>query len=133
MTLAPSADFLSMEEGAEAGSADFANGKAAMYVNGTWSAGTILKTKSDFNLGVLALPINEDENCTRINLSVSTTLAVHPNSTHKDLALKFANYVLDDTDSSALFKACSFNPLASCHNYEAAAYVTEGMPLFFRR
>lgn len=116
-----------MEEGAEAGSADFANGKAAMYVNGTWSAGTILKTKSNFNLGVLALPVNEEENCTRINLSVSTTLAVHPKSAHKDLALKFANYVLDDNDSSALFKACSFNPLATCHSFEAAPYVTEGM------
>ncbi len=116
-----------MEEGAEAGSADFANGKAAMYVNGTWSAGTIFETKPNFNLGVLAMPVNDDENCTRINLSVSTTLAVHPNSKNKDLALKFANYVLDDNDSSSLFEACKFNPIATCHHYKAAAYVSEAM------
>lgn len=115
-----------MEEGSEAGSADFANGAAAMYVQGTWASGTIMATNPDMNLGVFPLPINENKDCTRVNLSTSTTLAVYPNSSEKELALKFANYVLDDTDSAALFQACSFNPLASCHNYEAASWVSDG-------
>lgn len=114
-----------MEEGSEAGAADFALGKAAMFVQGTWASNTIMTTNPDMQLGVFALPINEDPNCTRVNLSTSTTLAVHPESQELDLALKFANYVLDETDSSALFQVCSFNPLATCHNYEAYSWVAD--------
>lgn len=114
-----------MEEGGEAGSADFANGKAAMYVQGTWAASTIMATNPEMKLGVFALPVNNNKNCTRINLSTSTTLAVYPESEEKELALKFANYVLDDEDSSALFQACTFNPLADSHNFEASSWVAE--------
>lgn len=114
-----------MEEGSEAGAADFAMGKAVMFVQGTWAANTIMTTNPDMQLGVFALPINEDPNCTRVNLSTSTTLAVHPNSNELDIALKFANYVLDEKDSSALFQSCSFNPLATCHNYQAYSWVAD--------
>ncbi|HWQ97689.1 MAG TPA: extracellular solute-binding protein [Clostridia bacterium] len=114
-----------MEEGSQAGAADFANGKAAIFVQGTWAAGTIMETNPDFQLGVFALPINNNENCTRVNLSTSTTLAVHPSSKEMDLALAFANYVLDDKDSSALFQSCTFNPIATCHTYEAASWVND--------
>lgn len=114
-----------MEQGSESGAADFALGKAAMFVQGTWASNTIMTTNPDMELGVFALPINEDPGCTRVNLSTSTTLAVHPDSQELDLALKFANYVLDETDSSALFQACSFNPLATCHNYEAYSWVAD--------
>jgi raffinose/stachyose/melibiose transport system substrate-binding protein len=114
-----------MEEGSEMGAADFANGKAAMFVQGTWASGTIMNTNPDMQLGVFALPINENENCTRVNLSTSTTLAVYPKTKEMDIALAFANYVLDDEASSNLFQSCSFNPLASVHNYEAASWVAD--------
>ena len=114
-----------MEEGSEAGAADFAMGKAAMFVQGTWASNTIMTTNPDMQLGVFALPINDDPNCTRVNLSTSTTLAVHPDSKELDLALKLANYVLDEKDSSALFQSCSFNPVATCHNYEAYSWVAD--------
>lgn len=114
-----------MEEGSESGSADFANGKAAMYVQGTWASNTIMTTNPDMKLGVFPLPINENKECTKVNLSTSTVLGVYPESDELDIALKFANYVLDDNDSSALFQACSYNPLASCHNYEASSWVDE--------
>ncbi len=114
-----------MEEGSQAGAADFANGKAAMFVQGTWASGTIMETNADMKLGVFPLPINENKDCTRVNLSTSTTLAVSPASKEKDLALKFANYVLDDKDSAALFQACSFNPLASSHKFEAVSWVAD--------
>lgn len=114
-----------MEEGSEAGSADFAIGRAAMYVQGTWASATIMSTNPDMNLGVFPLPVNQNKDCTKVNLSTSTTLAVYPQSENKELALAFANYVLDDEASSALFQACSFNPLAVCHNYESASWVAE--------
>ncbi len=114
-----------MEEGSQAGAADFANGAAAMFLQGTWASGTILETNPNFELGVYALPVNNNETCTRVNLSTSTTLAVHPSGKEMDLALAFANYVLDDADSPALFQSCSFNPIATCHEYEAASWVAD--------
>ncbi|NLZ84007.1 MAG: hypothetical protein GX915_10135, partial [Clostridiales bacterium] len=74
---------------------------------------------------VLSLIGNANTNCTRVNLSTSTTLAVYPRTKEKDIALAFANYVLDDADSSELFQSCSFNPLANVHNYEAASWVED--------
>jgi len=114
-----------MEEGSEAGSADFANGKAAMYVQGTWASNTIMTTNPDMNLGVFALPVNENVDCTKINLSTSTTVVVYPESENMDLALAFANYILDDKDSSALFQSCSFNPIANVHTYDTSSWVKE--------
>ncbi len=122
-----------MEEGSQAGAADFAVGKATMFVQGTWAAGTIMETNPEMKLGVFPLPVNDNPECTRVNLSTSTTMAVYPGSKEMDLALKFANYVLDDKDSSALFQSCVFNPLATVHTFEsqswvadAASYVAQG-------
>jgi len=114
-----------MEEGSQQGAADFAAGKAAMFVQGTWAAGTIMETNPDMKLGVLALPVNDNPGCTLVNMSTSTVLGVYPGGKNLDIALAFANYVLDDADSSALFQACSFNPLATVHTYEAASWVAD--------
>ncbi len=114
-----------MESGYESGCADFANGKAAIYVQGTWAAGTILDVNPDMQIGVFALPVNNNVECTRVNLSTSTSLAVYPESDELELALAFANYVLDEKDSSALFQACVFNPMATCHTYEVSSWVNE--------
>lgn len=114
-----------MEEGSQQGAADFAAGKAAMFVQGTWAAGTIMETNPDMKLGVLALPVNDNPGSTLVNMSTSTVLGVYPGGKNLDMALAFANYVLDDADSSALFQACSFNPLATVHTYEAASWVAD--------
>jgi raffinose/stachyose/melibiose transport system substrate-binding protein len=114
-----------MELGSELGAADFANGKAAMFVQGTWASGTIMQTNPDMELGVFPLPINNNKADTLVNLSTSTTLAVHPDSKVKDVALKFANYVLDDNDSSSLFEASHFNPIATIHDFETDPWVKD--------
>lgn len=114
-----------MEKGAEVAAADFANGAAAMFVQGTWSANTIMTANPDMQLGVMALPVNQNPECTRINLATSTVLGVYENGKEKEIAAKFANYVLDETDSATLFQACGFNPIASCHNYETSSWVQE--------
>ncbi|MGD1816227.1 MAG: ABC transporter substrate-binding protein [Pleomorphochaeta sp.] len=114
-----------MEQGSESGAAEFAMGKAAMFVQGTWASGTIMSTNPDMNLGVFALPVNENPKCAKVNLSTSTTLGVYPGSSEKSLALKFANYVLDDKDSSALFESCGFNPVATSHKFESSSWVKD--------
>ncbi|MBJ2354925.1 ABC transporter substrate-binding protein [Sphaerochaeta sp. S2] len=122
-----------METGSEQGAADFANGKAAMYIQGTWSAESILSVNPEIRIGVGALPVNNNEDCTRVNLATTTSLAVYADTPQKEMAMEFANYILDDKDSSALYESLKFNPVASCHDYDqydwakdASRYVAEG-------
>ncbi len=121
------------EVGNQAGSADFANGKAAMWVQGSWNADAILQVNKDFRLGVAPLPVSNDPKGTMINLSVSTTVALSSTTKYKEAAADLLNYFLDPKDSSALYEQLKFNPVASFHKYstfpwvdEASKYVSEG-------
>ena len=113
------------EVGNEAGSTDFANGKAAMWIQGPWNAETLLKVNPDFEFGVAPLPVSNDAAGTMINLSTSTTLAVSKTSENKEVALDLLNYILDEKDSSALFQDLKFNPVSSVHKYEVFPWVNE--------
>ncbi|MCL6603876.1 MAG: extracellular solute-binding protein [Paenibacillus sp.] len=113
------------EVGNEAGSTDFANGKAAMWVQGPWNAETILKVNPDIEFGVAPLPVSNNSEGTMINLSVSTTLAVSKSSKNKEVALDLLNYFYDDKDSSALFEELKFNPVSTVHKYEVFPWVNE--------
>ena len=122
-----------METGSQQGAADFANGKAAMYVQGTWSAESILSVNPNIRIGVGALPVNNDMSATRVNLATTTSLAVYANTPQMEMALALANYILDEKDSSALYEALKFNPVADVHEFEqfswakeASAYVAAG-------
>ncbi|MCA1291555.1 extracellular solute-binding protein [Paenibacillus sp. alder61] len=116
-----------LEVGGDDGAAMFAQGKAAMWVQGPWYAETILKSNPDLRFGVAALPINDNPDATMINLSTSTSLAVSKTSKNKEVALDFVNYVLDDKDSSAFFQALKFNPVATVHDYSSYPWVDDAM------
>ncbi|CAM4466771.1 raffinose/stachyose/melibiose transport system substrate-binding protein [Paenibacillus endophyticus] len=113
------------EVGNEAGSTEFANGKAAMWVQGPWNAETILKVNPDMEFGVAPLPVSNNAAGTMINLSTSTTLAVSKTSKNKEVALDLLNYFYDAKDSSALFQELKFNPVSSVHQYEVFPWVNE--------
>lgn len=113
------------EVGNEAGSTDFASGKAAMWIQGPWNAETLLKVNPDFEFGVAPLPVSNNAAGTMINLSTSTTLAVSKTSKNKEVALNLLNYILDEKDSSALFQDLKFNPVSSVHKYEVFPWVNE--------
>jgi len=122
-----------METGSEQGSSDFANGKAAMWVQGTWNAESVLSTNPEMNIGCAALPITNDASTTLINLATTTSLVVSSSSEEKEVALALANFILDDTNSSGLYEAMKFNPVATNHNFtqyswaqEASSYVAAG-------
>ncbi|AET58969.1 ABC transporter substrate-binding protein [Paenibacillus terrae] len=114
-----------LEIGGDDGSAAFAAGKAAMWIQGPWFAETILKSDPNMDFGVAPLPINDDPNATLINLSTSTSLAVSSTSKNKEVALDFVNYVLDDKDSSAFYEALKFNPISKVHTFKSYPWVND--------
>lgn len=115
------------ETGGAAGSADFANGNAAMWVQGPWMAESILDVNPDMNFGIAPLPVTDNPNTTMINLSTSTSLGVSPTSENKDIAIKLVNFILDAEHSSDLFSELKFNPLSSVHTYETFPWIDEAM------
>ncbi|MCC3374406.1 ABC transporter substrate-binding protein [Cohnella sp. REN36] len=121
------------ETGNDDGSADFASGKAAMWVQGPWNADAILKVNDKFELGVAPLPISDDPKSTLINTSVSTSLATSPESKNKEVALDLLNFILDDQASNDLYQSLKFNPVSKNHTFkpypwveDASAYVSKG-------
>lgn len=115
------------EVGSEAGSANFANGQAAMWVQGPWMAESILSVNPDMRIGVAPLPVSADPAGAMINLATSTSLAVSPTSSNQEVAFELLNYILDAEDSSALFESLKFAPLATVHSYESFPWVDEAM------
>lgn len=114
-----------LEIGGDDGSAAFAAGKAAMWIQGPWFAETILKSDPNMDFGVAPLPINDDPNATLINLSTSTSLAVSSTSKNKEVTLDFVNYVLDEKDSSAFYEALKFNPISKVHTFKSYSWVND--------
>ncbi|MFM9278871.1 ABC transporter substrate-binding protein [Paenibacillus jiagnxiensis] len=114
-----------LEVGGDDGAALFAQGKAAMWVEGPWYAESILKSNPDMDFGVAPMPVNDNPNATMINLSVSTSLAVYSGTKNKEVATDFVNYILDDKDSNAFFEALKYNPLATIHTFESYPWIKE--------
>jgi raffinose/stachyose/melibiose transport system substrate-binding protein len=115
------------ETGGAAGSAAFANGEAAMWVQGPWMSGSILEVNPDMNIGLAPLPVTNNADTTMINLSTSTSLALSPTCEDKDVAIKLLNFILDADHSSDLFEELQFNPLATVHDYETMPWIDEAM------
>ncbi|MDQ0172578.1 ABC transporter substrate-binding protein [Paenibacillus tundrae] len=116
-----------LEVGPDDAAAAFATGKAAMWVQGPWYAETILKSNPDMNFGVAPMPIDDNPDNTKINLSTSTSLAVSSSSKNKEVALDFVNYVLDDKDSSGFYEALKFNPVAKIHDFKSFPWVDDAL------
>jgi raffinose/stachyose/melibiose transport system substrate-binding protein len=116
-----------LEVGADDGAAAYATGKAAMWIQGPWYAETILKSNPDINFGVAPMPLNDNPDDTKINLSTSTSLAVSSSSKNKEVALDFVNYILDDKDSSAFYEALKFNPVAKVHTFKSFPWVDDAL------
>ncbi|WP_240419937.1 ABC transporter substrate-binding protein [Paenibacillus periandrae] len=116
-----------LEVSAAEGAAAFAQGKAAMWVNGPWYADTLLKSNTDLQIGIAPLPINDNPNATMINMSVSTSLAVATGSKNKEVAYDFVNFVLDDKETNELFKSLKYNPNAKNHTFESLPWINEAL------
>ncbi|VBB05717.1 Hypothetical protein LUCI_0928 [Lucifera butyrica] len=116
-----------MDMGGDMGCAEFAKGDTAMWIQGPWFAESILKANKNFEFGVAPLPVNDDPNATRINLTTSTSLAISKYSKHKEVAKALLNYILDDQDSNTFYQSLKFNPVAKIHTFKTYPWVEEAM------
>jgi raffinose/stachyose/melibiose transport system substrate-binding protein len=116
---------LPFDKGNDDGSADFASGKAAMWIQGPWNADGILKINDKFEFGVAPLPINDDPKATMVNASVSTSLAIAAEGKNKEVSQDLLNYILDDQASNELYQSLKFNPVSKNHTYKPYSWVDE--------
>jgi raffinose/stachyose/melibiose transport system substrate-binding protein len=75
------------------GNLAFAQGKAAMYLQGPWAFSEIAKTSPDLELGTFPLPMTDsaDDLAVRVNLDLAAMIP--DGSKHKDAARDFLEYL----------------------------------------
>lgn len=75
------------------GNLAFANGEAAMYLQGPWAFGEIAKTDPDLELGTFPLPMTEDPDdlAVRVNMDLAAMIPVE--SRHPEAARDFLEYL----------------------------------------
>lgn len=114
-----------LEIGGSDGCAEFALGDYGMWVQGPWFSATILEANPDFSIGVAPLPVSDDPEQTKINASVSTSLAVSSSSKNKDVAKALVAFFLDEANSSEFFQAVQFSPSSTVHAFKSYPWVDE--------
>jgi raffinose/stachyose/melibiose transport system substrate-binding protein len=68
---------------------NFSSGKTAMMQQGVWTIDSIMKINPDINMGMFAIPLNDNAEETRLPVGVPGYYVVNKNSKHADEAKKF--------------------------------------------
>ena len=76
------------------GNVAFANGEAAMYLQGPWALGEIAKTNADLELGTFPLPVTDDPDDLKVRVNLDLALWIPEASTEKDAAREFVSYLM---------------------------------------
>ncbi|MHA6533015.1 ABC transporter substrate-binding protein [Paenibacillus sp. BAC0078] len=99
--------------------AEFASGKAAMMMQGNWTQGDIDKIDPAMNLGLLPLPINDQEGT--ILVGVPNNYIVNSKSAHPEEAKAFLNWLVSsETGKKYLTKEFKFIPAETNIQTDAA-------------
>lgn len=76
---------------------EFATGKAAMTQQGNWTQVAISETNPEINIGFLPMPINNNAaDMDKLPVGVPNNWVVHKNSTVKEEAKAFLNWMVSD-------------------------------------
>lgn len=75
----------------EASIQEFANGRAGMFIDGDWNIGAINAANPQFEVGVFALPVNEDPDA-KAAIVMKSAVMVGLNTQNKDLAIRFLEF-----------------------------------------
>ncbi|WP_096188289.1 ABC transporter substrate-binding protein [Evansella halocellulosilytica] len=81
------------------GNAAFSNGDSAMYIQGNWAIGEITEANPDMNIGAFALPVTNEQADNRLISGVDTVLTVSEDTPHKDDALLFIEFLLEEENA----------------------------------
>jgi len=109
------------------GLVNFANGDGAILMTGPWYSNQIMEANPDFELGLGALPIDENPENAVVMLAVSTGITYSPDSKNAELAKDFVTFVLDNAVTNEFFSACQFNQLASNQDIEMFPWTADGV------
>ncbi|WIB25647.1 extracellular solute-binding protein [Curtobacterium sp. MCSS17_015] len=76
------------------GNLAFAEGKAAMYLQGPWALGEIAKTTPDMDLGTFPLPVTDDPADRKVRVNVDLALWIPEASRKQEAARKFLSFLM---------------------------------------
>lgn len=75
------------------GNLAFAQGQAAMYLQGPWALGEIAKTSPDLPVGTFPLPMTDDPADLKVRVNMDLAAIIPEASRHKDAARDFLEYL----------------------------------------
>lgn len=75
------------------GNLAFAQGEAAMYLQGPWAFGEIAKTSPDLELGTFPLPVTNDPGDLKVRVNLDLAAWIPEASRHKEGARAFLSYL----------------------------------------
>lgn len=75
------------------GNLAFAQGRAAMYMQGPWAFGEIAKTEPDLELGTFPLPMTDDPQDREVRVNIDLAAWIPEDSQHKEAARQFLQYL----------------------------------------
>jgi raffinose/stachyose/melibiose transport system substrate-binding protein len=89
------------------GNLAFAEGGAAMYLQGPWAFGEIAKTSPDLDLGTFPLPVTDDPDDLKVRVNLDLAAWIPEASEHKEAAREFLSYlfqkdVMDEYNAAQL-------------------------------
>lgn len=76
------------------GNLAFANGEAAMYLQGPWALTEIAKTNPDLNVGAFPLPMTQDPADRKVRVNIDLALWIPEGSTKKEAAREFLSFLM---------------------------------------
>ncbi|MFC8190666.1 ABC transporter substrate-binding protein [Cellulomonas sp. NPDC057328] len=76
------------------GNLAFANGAAAMYLQGPWALTEIAKTNPDLDVGAFPLPVTDDPADRKVRVNVDLALWIPEGSTKKEAAREFLSFLM---------------------------------------
>ena len=76
------------------GNLAFANGEAAMYLQGPWAIGEIAKSNPDLDVGAFPLPMTDDPADRKVRVNIDLALWIPEGSTKKEAAREFLSFLM---------------------------------------
>lgn len=76
------------------GNLAFANGEAAMYLQGPWAIGEIAKSNPDLDVGAFPLPVTDDPADRKVRVNIDLALWIPEGSRKKEAAREFLSFLM---------------------------------------